>query len=130
MDGLYTRLKNPDIILYDGRCGICSGNVRFLKWLDVKNRILFLTLQSNDGMKILESLPPTVRELDSVILIHKGTPFVQSAAVIRSIIALGGFWKLFGIFLLLPSRLTDRVYRIIARNRYRFGIKTENCRIP
>jgi predicted DCC family thiol-disulfide oxidoreductase YuxK len=44
--------------------------------------------------------------------------------------ALGGPWRMFGIFRLIPRCIRDVIYRWVARNRYRFGGKANACDLP
>jgi len=126
---LNSESTGDNIILYDASCGFCKGNVKTLMKLDSNHRITFIPLQSQDGKAILGTLPAKYRETDSVILVLRGEPYLESAAVIRSLIILGGFWSLFRIFLRMP-RLTDALYRFIAKNRYLLGKNEQMCKLP
>jgi len=44
--------------------------------------------------------------------------------------ALGGAWRLAALFRLVPRLLRDRLYRWIARNRYRWFGRREACMVP
>jgi predicted DCC family thiol-disulfide oxidoreductase YuxK len=39
-----TDYPEADIVIYDGKCVFCTGQVRNLKWLDGKNRLAFASL--------------------------------------------------------------------------------------
>ena len=43
---------------------------------------------------------------------------------------LGGAWRAARVLRLLPRRLRDRLYRALARNRYRWFGKRETCYLP
>ena len=44
--------------------------------------------------------------------------------------AFGGAWRLVALFRLVPHLLRDRLYRWIARNRYRWFGRREACMVP
>ena len=43
---------------------------------------------------------------------------------------LGGFWKLLYVFIVIPAPIRDAVYDYVARNRYRWFGKKEECMVP
>ena len=50
--------------------------------------------------------------------------------IIRVLTAFGGAWRLVALFRLVPHLLRDRLYRWIARNRYRWFGRREACMVP
>lgn len=56
--------------------------------------------------------------------------FVKSMAVLEILNDLDGVWKLFRIFKLLPVSLLERIYDFIARNRYGWFGKKNECVVP
>jgi predicted DCC family thiol-disulfide oxidoreductase YuxK len=59
-----------------------------------------------------------------------GAIFTSSDAWLEVSRALGGPWRLFLIFKLVPRFIRDAAYRVFARNRYRWFGKTSTCRMP
>jgi len=59
-----------------------------------------------------------------------GKTYTKSTAVLKSLIALGGFWSIFGVFLIIPKPIRDWIYLWIAKNRYKVFEKKDSCRIP
>lgn len=56
--------------------------------------------------------------------------YIKSTAAIKIMNDLGGFWSVTKIFWIFPEGFRNWVYDIIARNRYKWFGKEDNCRIP
>ncbi len=117
------------IILFDGECSLCSGSVQFILKRDPKRYFQFASLQSDIGQKLLRqySLP---LNLDSLILIEDGKPFMESTAALKVCCYLKGAWKLLRGLLIIPAPIRDIIYKIIARNRYKWFGKKECSLLP
>ena len=55
---------------------------------------------------------------------------IKSNAAIKIAYLLGGFFKIFIIFKILPNFIRDGIYDVISRNRYRWFGKSDSCYIP
>lgn len=122
-------MTNNPLVLFDGVCNLCNGTVDFMLKRDRKKQFLFVALQSEAGEKIREKFHFPA-EIDSVILIHKEKVFYESDAVLEIARLLPAPWKWAVVFKIVPVNWRNAVYRWIARNRYRWFGKKENCRIP
>lgn len=118
------------ILLFDGVCNLCSGSVQFIIKRDPGARFRFASLQSATGERLLAELRIDRMALDSLIVVEEGRWYKESDAVLRIVRILGGPWKALGIFRLIPRPLRDRLYRLVARNRYRWFGKKEACWLP
>jgi predicted DCC family thiol-disulfide oxidoreductase YuxK len=119
---------DSQIILFDGICNLCNGTVDFLLKHDGKKQFRFVSLQSNEG-KELTAVHQIPDETDSVIFIKSGKTFIESEAVIEISALLNYPWKLGKFAKILPKKIRDKIYRIIAKNRFRWFGKRETCRI-
>ena len=119
---------NP-IILFDGYCNLCNGAVNFVVRHDRKHQFRYVPLQSLVGKK-LTSLFAVPEEVDSVVLISKGRMSIESDAGINILEILGFPWKIFALVRFVPKNTRDRIYRWIARNRYRWFGRRSYCRVP
>lgn len=54
----------------------------------------------------------------------------QSDAWIHLMVAAGGGWRLIRAARVIPRALRDSVYRLIARNRYRWFGRRKTCYLP
>jgi predicted DCC family thiol-disulfide oxidoreductase YuxK len=118
------------ILLFDGVCNLCNGSVQFIIRRDPEARFRFASLQSEAGQRYLDELRIDRQALDSLILIEGDRWSKESDAVLRIVRLLGGPWKALAVFRLFPRPLRDRLYRLIARNRYRWFGKRESCWLP
>ena len=119
------------IIIFDGVCNLCNQSVLKVIKLDKKNTFLFTSLQSETGKEILEHLKIDTSKIDSIILFDpKGKYYIKSSAALKIMSSFNGFWKLTQIFWLIPKALRNLVYDFIAKNRYKWFGKKDQCMIP
>ena len=121
---------NHPIILFDGVCNLCNGFVQFVIRNDKKNKFRFGSLQSDGAKKILEPFQFPIDELKTIVLVEEGKIYVRSRAVIRIASHLNGAWKLSAILYIFPSFLSDAVYNLVSKYRYKIFGKRESCMIP
>lgn len=118
------------IILFDGVCNLCTGLVQFLIRRDPQGRFRFASLQSEAGRQLLRDHGYPELPLTSIVYIKGDRWFHMSTAVLEILKTLGGLWQVSGVFRLIPQGLRDRLYRFIARRRYRWFGKNEECMVP
>lgn len=70
------------------------------------------------------------QEFRSFVYVKNGRFYQRSSAILHVLKDLGGLWKLTAVFLLLPAPVRDFFYNIIARNRYHWFGKRNECMIP
>ena len=124
-------VRFPDpLLLFDGECGLCQRSVKALIKYDRSGLMRFAPLGGETSTKALAALGQSdLANADSVVLITKGKAFIRSDAGIRALLACGGVWKLFGVFLIVPKPLRDWLYLWVAKRRKRFFAKRA-CPIP
>ena len=128
---MYTIPENKKIILFDGVCNLCNKTVNKVIDYDKKNTFLFTALQSETGQQIIKKIGINTNEVDSIILYENNMAYyIKSTAAIKIMNDLGGFWSVTKIFWIFPEGFRNWVYDIIARNRYKWFGKEDNCRIP
>jgi predicted DCC family thiol-disulfide oxidoreductase YuxK len=118
------------IILFDCVCNLCNGAVQFIIKRDNKNQFLFASLQSQEGKQILEEHNFTVNKANSFFLFENGKLFYRSTAALKVIKKLSGLWPLLYGFIIVPKFIRDGVYNWIAKNRYRWFGRKDECMIP
>ncbi len=118
------------IVLIDGVCHLCQGLTRFIIERDPRAKFRFASLQSDIGAELLKKggLPP--EKVETVVLIEDGHYYVRSAAVLRIFRQMRMPWPLLYIFVIVPRPLREMMYRYVARNRYRWFGKDEQCLLP
>ncbi len=125
---------NP-IVLYDGVCGLCNRAVQFLLQRDRHDRFRFASLQSDFAARLLERHGIDHTKLDTVYaVVHHGesneTVLAKSDAFLLFAQVLGGVWGLARVGRLIPRVVRDRLYDLVANNRYRVFGKSESCMLP
>lgn len=123
-------MENNPILLFDGVCNLCNQTVQFIIEQDKKGIFRFASLQSEFGISMLKKYQLADIQLNSVVLIYKNKTYTHAAAPLEVARLLGGFWQLAYIFKLVPSFLSNAVYRWIAKNRYKWFGKAEGCWLP
>ena len=127
-------MSNP-IVLYDGVCGLCNRLTQFLLKHDHKDRLRYASLQSEFAGAILKRHGKDVHDMDTVYVVRdyqepSEVLLARSDAILFLGKQLGGIWGLAGLARVLPRWLRDRVYNLVARNRYRVFGKYESCMMP
>jgi len=117
------------IILFDGVCNFCCASVQFIIARDPRGFFSFASQQSSAGKAMLAAagLPDA---MDTFVLIEQGVAYTRSAAALKVASRLTFPWPLCSVGWLVPGFLRDAVYRIIARNRYRWFGQKETCWVP
>ena len=119
------------IILFDGVCNLCNEAVLTIIKHDHKNKFVFTALQSSTGKKIIQELHIDISIIDSIILFYPKTSYnSKSTAALKIMSDFGGFWKLSKLGWIFPLVFRDFIYDYIAKNRYKWFGKKDNCMIP
>lgn len=123
--------RDKKILLFDGVCNLCDNTVQFIIKNDKKDVFRFVALQSELGQQILKHIGVDTSKTDSIILYEPGHAYYYKAeAAIRIAKILGSYFSLLGIFSILPKGLSNKVYDYVAKNRYKWYGKKEECMIP
>ncbi|WP_243641725.1 thiol-disulfide oxidoreductase DCC family protein [Maribacter algicola] len=119
------------IILFDGVCNVCNSFVQFVIKRDHNDVFQFTSLQSDIGIRLLNERNIESQTMDSVVLIDPGVAFyIKSDAALEVGKSLKGYHTVSKILYLIPSKIRDIVYDLIARNRYTWFGKKNECMVP
>lgn len=122
---------NKKIILFDGVCNLCDSAVQFVIQHDTKDVFRFVALQSELGQEILHHIGINTNNIDSIILYEPGVAYYyKSQAALQIAKSLGGFFHFGTIFRIIPTRISNQLYDYIAKNRYKWYGKKDNCLLP
>jgi predicted DCC family thiol-disulfide oxidoreductase YuxK len=122
----------PELLFYDGHCGLCHRAVKFVLQHDRTGSALrFAPLQ---GETFASRVPAEQRVglPDSMVVqTLDGSLLVRSDAWVHILQRLGGGWKFLGTVVgMIPRPLRDAAYDFIARIRFRvFGRRDDLCPI-
>lgn len=124
-----------DLILYDGNCGLCDRFVQFVLRRDQADRFQFAPLQSDLAKEILRRHGKDDGRLDTVVLVQeRGTQVerieTKGRAALTVMSHLGKGWPVLASLRVLPTVLLNFGYDIVAKNRFRFFGRLDQCRLP
>lgn len=117
------------LLLFDGECSLCNRSVRFILRFERKPVLSFAALGSEIGEKIARQYFNEKALPDSILLIQDGEVFTKSDAVIRIAILMGGFFRFFSIFRIVPLSWRNAVYDFIAGRRKKWFGTSMYCAI-
>jgi predicted DCC family thiol-disulfide oxidoreductase YuxK len=118
------------MILYDGTCVLCNGLVRFIVRHDPDGYFAFAQLQSRAGEEIRKGCKDLSILPDAITVMEGGRCYDRSEAVFRILRRLRFPWNAFSVFRIVPRKVSDAVYRLVARNRYRIFGRYDQCMVP
>ena len=121
------------VLLFDGVCNLCNSAVQWVIERDKEGRFDFASLQSDAARRELVKVMTTeeIDELpDSMVLIDSGGVHVRSAAALRILRELDSWFLLLRLGVVLPRPIRDAIYKLIARNRYRWFGRRDTCMTP
>lgn len=122
---------NYKIILFDGVCNLCNGAIQFMIKHDKKDAFRYAALQSDIGQKLIAERHIDTEKIDSIVLIEPGVAYyTKSDAALQIGKHLKGYSTISSLLLGIPRVIRDFVYDFIARNRYKWYGKKQECMIP
>lgn len=128
---LYNLKTEKKIILFDGVCNLCNGFIQFVIKRDKNDLFRYASLQSGIGQQLVTERNIDTTKIDSVILIEPGEAYyLKSDAALKIARNLKGYRTISKLLNLIPSILRNIVYDLIARYRYAWFGKKDQCMIP
>lgn len=118
------------VLLFDGTCNLCNGSIQFIIPRDPDGRLRFAPLQSELGHRVREATGLSTDDLETVVLVDDGKAYTKSDAAIRVGERLGGSYRLLSLGRLVPRGIRDRIYDIVAANRYDWFGRKNQCLVP
>jgi len=125
----------PAVLLFDDRCGLCNSAVQFVLRHERKHSLRFASLHGEYGLE-LRARHPELNSVDSMVWLRASDGHAAEVIAIRLDAALltaeylGGLFTLAAIARLLPRRLRDAGYDLIARHRHKLSPAPMECLIP
>jgi predicted DCC family thiol-disulfide oxidoreductase YuxK len=120
----------PDrLILFDGVCVLCSRWAQFVIAHDPAARFRFVAVQEPYGQALAQRLGIDTGFPETNAAILGGRAYFMSDAAIEVLSRLPR-WSWVRIGRVTPRWLRDAAYDLIARNRYRWFGRTDQCLLP
>lgn len=118
------------IIIFDGKCVLCSRWARFVLRHDRRRRFCLLAAQTALGAALYEHYGLDLVSYETNILLEDGRARLKSDGTIRMLELLGFPWRLAAVARIVPRALRDSLYNVLARNRLRWFGARETCFVP
>jgi predicted DCC family thiol-disulfide oxidoreductase YuxK len=119
-------------ILFDGDCGLCAGTVRFFLRHEARARFVFTPIRSVLGSEIAGQIGLDPDDPASFAVIEAdGAVHLRSRGMFLALGQCRQPWRaLAGLARLVPERLADAAYDVVARNRIRWFGRSDICQRP
>jgi predicted DCC family thiol-disulfide oxidoreductase YuxK len=136
---LFSWRSDPDVpafeddrplIVFDGECVLCSANARFVLRRDRRRRFRLTTAQSPLGAALYRHFGLRADEEGTILVLRDGRLLTDSEAAIAIPAGLGWPWRAAASLKIVPRTLRDPVYRWVARNRFRWFGRRDQCWVP
>ena len=118
------------VLFYDGVCAMCNGIVKALLRLDREQVFAFAPLQGETAARVRELDPEFPSGIETLVYWNGSQLFVRSRAAALAMAELPYPTKALSWFRYLPTWLTDPLYNLIARIRYRLFGRYNHCPVP
>lgn len=129
--GTTNEIDQHPVIFFDGVCNLCNSSVNFVIDRDSHGLFKFASLQSETAGKLLSGYPVDQNKLESIVLLKNDEVFTKSSAVLEITKDLPGPWKLlYYMGKIFPKGIRDWMYNGVARKRYSWFGKRDECRLP
>ena len=113
------------IVFFDGVCNLCQGSVRYLIKHDKKGVLKFASLQGNYAKDFVNETE--IQSMQSILFFDGKMLYKKSTAVLKLSRFLGGRHQVLLLGYILPRFVRDWLYNIVAKNRYRWFGKKDQC---
>ncbi len=119
------------VVVFDGHCHVCSGSVRFMKKHPTIPPFDLVPMQSERGRALLIEYGIDPEDPMTFLVLDGGKAFTESDGGLQIAKALGGLWRVpWAIGRMVPKSWRDWIYRVLARNRYKWFGRREICYLP
>ncbi|MDG5491962.1 thiol-disulfide oxidoreductase DCC family protein [Psychroserpens sp. SPM9] len=123
--------KHKKLILFDGVCNLCNSSIQYVIKHDKKDTFRFAALQSDIGQQIIDTYHIDTKTTDSILLYSNEHGLsAKSTAALKIAKHLGFPRNMMVIFFIIPPMVRNWVYDYVAKNRYKWYGKKDECMIP
>lgn len=118
------------IILFDGVCNLCDSLVHYIIKHDKKDIFRLDSLQSKNGIKILKHIGIDPKKFDSIIVFFPDGKYLEKSDAALEIGKHLGWRFTASVLKFVPKVIRNPVYDFIAKNRYKWYGKKDQCLLP
>ena len=119
-----------EVLIFDGVCNLCARSVRFILAHEAAPRLAFTPLQSPAGNRLMRDWGFDPQDAKTFVLIADGKAYAKSDAAIRVAGYFRGPWRLLALVKVVPRFIRDWLYDRVAKHRYQWFGRTEQCMLP
>ena len=119
------KYQSYHIIIFDGDCGLCETSVRFIIKHDRKSYFHFVSQSSSLGKYLLKKY--RLDTIDSIVYISDNKAYSYSDGILEIIKHLDVPYRYLDTLRIIPKRLRDGIYKLIAKYRRDFFSKETHC---
>lgn len=123
-------LGDRPVIVFDAECVLCSANAQLILRRDRRRIFQLASMQGEAGAELLRANGLDPADPETLLVVEGGRVLRNSDAVLYIYRRLGWPWRAATAARIVPKGLRDTVYRWVARNRYRWFGKREQCWVP
>ena len=122
----------PPTLVFDTDCVLCAGMLRFVLAHERDHSLHFMGAWSGEGLDLAARHGFTEADLNGTfLLVQDGRALTRSDAALAVAGHLKAPWRWCRVFGIVPKPLRDRLYGFVARYRYRWFGRREDCaRVP
>lgn len=113
------------LFVFDGICVLCSSGASWIMRNDGRALVNFTPAQEALGQALYAHYGIDMDE--SYLLIADGSAYTASRGYLELCRILGRWWHALRMSAIIPERLRDWLYALVARNRYRWFGKADFC---
>ena len=118
------------IVLFDGVCGMCDALVQWFVRVDRARVLRYAPIQGETAARLRAMHPEIPAGVDTVVFVDEGTVHLRSRGILMSMRYLPRPWRWARFLRWIPRAISDAMYGLVARSRYRLFGKLEACRVP
>jgi predicted DCC family thiol-disulfide oxidoreductase YuxK len=115
------------LVVFDGDCVLCSRSMRLLARADRRQLFRMTPAQQPLGQGLYAHLGLPTDRYDTYLVLVGGHIHQRSDAIIAIARLLPWPWRIGSVLALVPRRLRDAIYDLVARNRYRLFGRRPAC---
>lgn len=124
-------MNRGTVIVFDTDCVLCSRWVHFILAHERDQEIRFVSAWSAEGLAIAAQHGLDEAALQQTYLVaDQGRALTRSDAGLALLRHLRLPWRWLIVLRVVPRPLRDRIYSLVARNRYRWFGRVEHCFVP
>ncbi len=119
------------VVIFDTNCVLCNVWVRFLLRHEKGNTLQFASSRKDVGIRLAQDQGISLEALDlTYLVIRDGKALTKSGASLALLAELRAPWRHLTVLRIVPNRLRDWIYDIVARNRLDWFGEEQDCFLP